>query len=263
MPESLRGALRERLEFWSVLQWVSVLAVLWHLLDPSPVQFLTTAVSMSLFGLTELVSDVYDIRESVRLSGFGVYALISGSALLLFSAEDVWLPVAFLVAGAWFVLDGVQTVRHEGATESEPSGRDVYRDYVGRQVVEAVEEGPRTRRELSEELAADDAAIDAAIEKLERRDVLTREGSAIRRTESASNGLGGRVARNIGWFARRVSRPVALELGGTETADDIERSTSDRSSCPSADDDGGTSERPEAPERSEGTDRQRERESVD
>lgn len=269
MSESLRDALRGRLEFWSVLQWIGVLAVLWYVLDPGPVQFVTTVVSMGLFGLSELASDVYDLRESVRLSGFGVYALVSGTVLLLFSADDVLLPAAFLLVGAWFVLDGVQTVRHEGVTESEPSGREVYRDYVGRQVVAALDDGPRTRRELSEELAADEDAIDGAIAKLERRDVLTREGSAIRLTEAESAGMAARAAGKLGWFARRISRPFTLELGGAETAGGIRGSDPGESRHAGSDeairDSEGrdTSERGDVPERSDARGTQQERESAD
>lgn len=267
MSESLRGALRERLSFWSVLQWVGLLAVLWYLLNPSPVQFATTVVSMGLFGLSELASDVYDLRESVRQSGFGIYALVGGTALLMYGDEGVWLPAAFLLVGAWFVLDGVQTVRHEGATESEPSGRDVYHDYVGRQVVAALEEGPRTRRELSEALVADDDAIAAAVAKLERRAVLTRDGSAVRLTESDSEGMGARAAGTLGWFARRVARPLTLELepdeGVTESATSLARSNPDDSTDSTGDDVASDSERGESAGRGDGRDRQRERESAD
>jgi len=263
MAASLREALRERLEFRSVMQWMGVLALLWYVLDPSPVEFATTVVSMGLFGLSELASDVYDLRESVRMSGFGVYALVGGTALLLFSAEEVWLPVALLLVGAWFVLDGVQTIRHEGATESEPSGREVYHDYVGRQVAEALDGGPRTRRELSEELAADDDAIDAAVDELERRDVLTRDGSAIRLTDSESDGIGSRLAGKLGWFGRRVARPFTLELASEAERDSFTGPSAAKPNESAPEETVRDSRRGDTAEPSDGRDRHREREAVD
>ncbi|ELZ29593.1 hypothetical protein C475_01551 [Halosimplex carlsbadense 2-9-1] len=208
MSESLRDALRERVTVWATLQWAVALAVLYHLLDPSPAQFLTTTVSMGVFGLSELATDVYDVRQLVRNAGFGVYALVGGAAMLLSGPNVVAFPVAFLLVGTWFVLDAVQTVRHEGATEDEPTGREVYHDYVGRRVREALDEGPRTRRELTEALDADDEAIDAAVETLESRGVVVREGSAIRAVDPDDDGIAARVAG----LARRIARPLTLEF---------------------------------------------------
>ncbi|WP_436929331.1 MFS transporter [Halosimplex halobium] len=272
MADSLRDALRERLGFWPALQWIAVGVVLWHLLDPSPAQFVTTAVSMAVFGLSELVTDVYDVRQSVRHAGFGIYVLISGAALLLLGDSAlVALPVAFLLVGAWFVVDAVQTVRHEGATENEPTGREVYHDYVGRRVHEALDDGPRTRRELSEALDADDGAIDAALAKLRSRGVVVREGSAFRAADRDDDGAAARVAG----LARRIARPLTLELGDGGDADgagpeggSIDRAGTVRGRDDRADRDQGAGDPgggdpgasdPDAP----ATERDRERESAD
>ncbi|QLH81041.1 MFS transporter [Halosimplex pelagicum] len=215
MAATLREALRDRLGFWPALQWLVAGAVLYYLLDPSPAQFVTTTVSMAVFGLSELVTDVYDVRQSVRNAGFGLYALVGGSAMLVLGSESTWLPVGFVLVGAWFVVDAVQTVRHEGATEDEPTGREVYHDYVGRRVHEALEDGPRTRRELSEALDADDEAIDAALAKLRSRGAVVREGSAFRIDDADDGGVTARIAG----LARRIARPLTLELGGDDAAD--------------------------------------------
>ncbi|QLH76692.1 MFS transporter [Halosimplex rubrum] len=213
MAATLREALREQVTLRAVAQWLVAGGVLYYLLDPSPAQFVTTTVSMGIFGLSELVTDVYDVRQSVRNAGFGVYALVGGAAMALLGDPNVAaLPVAFLLVGAWFVLDAVQTVRHEGATESQPTGREVYHDYVGRRVREALDDGPRTRRELCEALDADDEAIDAAVAKLRSRGVVVREGSALRAVDPDDGGLTGRLAG----LARRIARPLTLELGGDE-----------------------------------------------
>ncbi|WP_135366393.1 MFS transporter [Halosimplex halophilum] len=229
MADTLREALRDRLGFWPALQWIAVGAVLWHLLDPSPAQFVTTAVSMAVFGLSELVTDVYDVRQSVRNAGFGVYALVGGAAMLLLGDSGlVALPVAFLLVGAWFVADAVQTVRHEGATEDEPTGREVYHDYVGRRVHEVLDDGPRTRRELSEALDADDEAVDAALAKLRSRGAVAREGSAFRIDDADDGGVAARIAG----LARRIARPLTLELDSDGSDDegsvDSERGPVDR-----------------------------------
>jgi len=214
MTETLREALRDRMTVRSAAEWLVAVTVLYYVLDPAPAQFVTTTVSMGIFGLSELVTDVYDVRRSVRNAGLGVYALISGAALLLFGDPNVLaVPVAFLLVGAWFVLDGVQTARHEGATEDEPTGREVYHDYVGRRVQETLDGDPRTRRELFEELAADDEAVDAALAKLQSRGVVVREGSAFRIDDGDDGGM---VARVTG-LARRIARPITLELRGDGT----------------------------------------------
>jgi len=181
---------------------------------------------------------VYDVRQSVRNAGFGVYALIGGAAMALSDPNVGALPVAFLLVGAWFVVDAVQTVRHDGATEDQPTGREVYHDYVGRRVREALDDGPRTRRELSEALDADDEAVDAALAKLESRGVVVREGSAIRLDDTDDGGIAARVAG----LARRIARPVTLELGGDdgEDADAIDRNGS------VTDGNGGRSDRDDA-----------------
>jgi hypothetical protein len=189
---------------------------------------------MAVFGLSELVTDVYDVRQSVRHAGFGIYVLISGAALLLLGDSGlVALPVAFLLVGTWFVADAVQTVRHEGATEDEPTGREVYRDYVGRRVHEALDDGPRTRRELSEALDADDGAIDAALAKLRSRGVVVREGSAFRVVDSDDEGVAARVAG----LGRRIARPLTLELdsAGSDDEGTVDRKggTVDRTGTPS------------------------------
>ena len=211
MAETLREALREQVTLRAVAQWLVAGGILYFLLDPAPIQFITTTVSMGIFGLSELVTDVYDVRQSVRNAGLGVYALVSGAVLLLLGDPNVAaLPVAFLLVGAWFVVDAVQTARHEGVTEDEPTGREVYHDYVGRRVHEALEDGPRTRRELSEALDADDEAIDSAVAKLQSRGAVVRESSAFRLDDTDDGGIADRVAG----LARRIARPLTLELGG-------------------------------------------------
>lgn len=228
MADTLREALRDRLGFWPALQWIAVGAVLRHLLDPSPAQFVTTAVSMAVFGLSELVTDVYDVRQSVRHAGFGIYVLISGAALLLLGDSGlVALPVAFLLVGTWFVADAVQTVRHEGATEDVPDGHEVYHDYVARQVHDLLTDRPRTCRELAEELDADDEALDAAVQTLIDRGVVTRVGSELRVAQSTPDGWLARARDRLATVAGRIARPVALEFGREDGEDGDPRESTD------------------------------------
>ncbi|MFB6139698.1 MAG: MFS transporter [Halosimplex sp.] len=226
MAATLREALRERVTVRTALTWLAVTGVLWLAFDSSPAQFAVTMVSTAVIGLSDVAADAYDLKGSVAHVGLGLYTLLSGLAMLLLEEGGVpWHPGVFLAVGAWYVLDAVQTVRHEGATEDEPTGREVYHDYVGRRIDEALDDGPRTRRELSEELEADDAAVDAALETLESRGVVVREGSAIRSTEPDDGGIAGKVGR----LARRVARPLTLELG---RADEAANAESNRSRTP-------------------------------
>ncbi|WP_134671400.1 MFS transporter [Halorussus marinus] len=213
MADGLVDALRDRIGFRSALVGVGVLVALRTVLNVSIAQLATTAATGAILALSKVVEDAYDLRSSVRWLGLGVAAIVYGGALLAFDDGDAWLSVVFLLAGTWLVADAIQTLRHDGLVEPETprDGTEVYRTYVTRRVHETLDERPRTRRELSEALDADERDIDRALDALGERGVLERTGSELRIVstdpttfETARDGVRSGVDR--------LARPIALEL---------------------------------------------------
>lgn len=223
MTRALLEAVRDRLTVRNALTAVAVFGGLHFVLGVSRAQLATSMAMGLVVGLADVVTDVYDLRNSVKHLATGLPAVVGGLVLLAFDDGPVWVPVAILLVGGWFVLDAVQTVRHEGATKPARTGREVYRSYVARRVHETLADGPLTRRELGDELDADPADVDRAVERLVDRGVLERAGSELREApDPESDGLA-RVGEWIRRFAGRVARPVALEFGragdGTDAGD--------------------------------------------
>ena len=231
MGHPLVDALRERLDFQTVLTGIALLAGLRLLFDVSAAQLAVTAAMGALSGLAEVTTDAYDLRESVKHGWFGAVGLVGGGAMALFAGESAWVGFVFLALGAWFVADAVQTVRHEGATVESPDGRTVYQDYLARRVDELVAEQPRTRRELHEAMDADPGDIDAAVDRLEDRGVVTWAGSELRPVDD-DPGAVGRLRDRLGALARRVARPVTLELHEGSGGSRVGRSTANGTEAP-------------------------------
>lgn len=211
MPTRFFEALRDRLGVRSVLSATALFAILYFIFDVSIEYFVQTGIAMAIVGLTDVAGDAYDLRESVQHGGIGLSAIAGSAAMLALGSESVGAPAIFLVVGSWFVLDAVQTARHEGAT-TEPSQRDgheVYRTYVARRVHETLDERPLTRRELHDELDADDGTVDDAVEELRDRGVVECRGSELRVVPSRD---GPTAASRLRTLARRIARPLTLEL---------------------------------------------------
>lgn len=213
MADGLVDALRERVRLRSILIGVGVLAVLRAVFDTSLAQLGVTVATGAIFGLSEAAEEAYDLRSEVRRLAFGGVVVVSGGALLTFDDGAAWLPVAFLVIGAWILSDAVQALRHGGLTDGDdpPDGEEVYHRYVVRRVHETLDDRPRTRRELSEALDSDDEDVDRALDTLEERDLLDRAGSELRIASSDPSRLA-TAHEKLGSGVSRVARPVALEL---------------------------------------------------
>lgn len=214
---TLSDAVRDRVGLRSALSTAVALGVLW-LLVGSPVHLATSVAGLVVVGALDVLSEVYSLRESVKHGVFGAYTGLAGAGLLAAGGAG-WLPVGFVLVGGWFVLDAVQTVRHDGATEESPDGRDVYLDYVARRVHELLGERPRTRRELDDALAAESAVVDAALARLRERGVVERAGSEYRVTPDASRGRLSRTRQSFLGLLRRVARPVTVEFGREASGD--------------------------------------------
>lgn len=215
MSDALRDELRDRFRLRTVLMWVGMLAGFRVVLDASVAQLAVTVVTGALFGLSEAVEEAYDLRSGVRWLGSGGVALVSGAALLAFDDGTAWLPAALLLIGAWILLDGVQTLRHEGLRDAGDvrDGEDVYREYLVRRVHETLADRPRTRRELADELDADDDDLDRALDALCERGLLERRGSELHVPSSDDEAGPVAAAREkLGSGADRLTRPVRLEF---------------------------------------------------
>lgn len=228
MSTPLGDALRERLELRTILTWFALMAGL-YFLGSSPLQLATTVTISAIFGLNNILADIYDLRESIKHSGLGAVAVLGGVTLAV-SGDAVLLSIIFLIIGSWFILDVVQTIRHEGITEPPRDGHDVYHNYVARRVHEILKEHPQTRRELGESLDADDEAIDMAVERLLDRDVIKQTGSEFRVSPSSDRGwewIAGRV--------NRVAQPITIEFSGDtpDSTHDDQNTTGDSNTADS------------------------------
>jgi len=219
MSHPLQEALRSRLTVGTVFATCGVAAFLWWL-GLSPATIATTAVAGSVTSVTGVVADAYDLRNSVENGAVGAVAVVYGVATLAFGDQPVWFPVACLLVGGWFLLDAVQTVRHEGVTvpDDDRDGDAVYQSYVTRQAHEAIQDRARTRRELDDALDADDPYIDTAVTRLRERGVVVRRGSELCAAET-DTGSSSRVRQ---WFrdaGTRIARPVTMEFGARGSGD--------------------------------------------
>jgi len=262
MPSRLRDAVEERLSLRNLLVWVAIVAGLRFALDATLPQLAQTVLIGGVHSLGNVVEDAYDVRGGVTNVWIGALAAVGGAFLLVFADGEAWLPVAFLLIGAWFILDAAQTIRHEGLTEDEPDGREVYRDYLGRRVHELVDERARTRRELHAEFDAAPADVDAAVETLRERGVVVQSGSELR-VPDENRGTLDRVTGLLGNVAARVARPITLEF--EDDADEAERERDPgRATAPERDRGGssvaGSAANDRDPERDRDRERERERE---
>ncbi|EMA46659.1 MFS transporter [Halococcus saccharolyticus] len=231
MADSVRAAIQDRIGFRAILTWLGFVAITFWFLDGSIAQMGTSLVMTVVLGLSELLSEVYDLRGEVRSFGFGLVALLSSVALFVLGGTGTWwLPVLFAAIGGWISLDAVQTLRHEGLTvgdddtDETPDGRDVYHDYVTRQVDETLREERLTRRELSTALDPDDAAIDRALAELDDRDLLVREGSELETQSPPEPGTMARARDLAATAAARLARPLTVEFDDeSTTGDETER----------------------------------------
>ncbi|PSP46299.1 MFS transporter [Halobacteriales archaeon QH_1_68_42] len=256
MPSALREAVRERLTLRSVAAFLVAVAILRVVVDASVPQLVVTALLSLVAGSADVAREVYGVRESVASGWAGAVAVTGSLGLFAFDGGPVWFSMLFLIAGAWLLFDAVQTARHEGLTEDELTGREVYRDYVGRRVEESLEARPRTRRELFDAQDADDETVEAALARLQERGVVEQEGSEFRLREDEDAGALARVRDGAVGLARRIARPVTLELGSA--GDEVgNRSPSARDGTPRE-----SPRRTDARE-SDADDREREREPAE
>jgi hypothetical protein len=223
MADSVRAALRERLRLQTVLVWVGFLAFVFWAFDESVVQLGMTLGSILVFGLLEILADVYDLRSVVESLSQGLFMLFGAVALFVVEGS-VGISIVFSLASGWIVLDAVQTLRHKGLTNDEPEERDghaVYHDYVVRRVHETLRERPLTRLELSVALEADDDAIDSALATLSERGVLSRNGSELHVSSPPEPGSMEHLRNEIADAFTRLAQPVTIEFE-SETADDTD-----------------------------------------
>ncbi|MFB6087800.1 MAG: MFS transporter [Haloarculaceae archaeon] len=237
MPSPQLTSLRERVDGRSVVATVAVIAGLAWLFDGSPAQLAGSLLSTALVGAANVLADAYELHDAVRRLGLGGAALAT-APLLALAEGSLALPVAFGAVGAWLVLDGVQSLRHDGLRSDEPDGHEVYRHYLARRVSELLDDGPRTRRELRDAFDADAADVDAAIDHLRERGVVERAGSTVRKRSPTPDGRLGRVRERVMGVLERLARPILVEFEGTADAGDgrsVHAAPVDRGDTPATD----------------------------
>jgi len=222
MTHPVVTALRARVD-WRTLLAGAAVTVFLLALDVSLSYLATTAAVVAITGTTSVLSDAYDLRESVEHAGIGTLGLFYGGATVVFGDEPLWFAAGFLLVGGWFVFDAVQTVRHEGATvpDDDRDGHDVYQADVTRRVHEALRDQPRTRREIRGALDAEDRYVDTAVARLLDREAVVERGSELRVPETDTS-ASTRVRRWLLRVGKRVLRPLTVEFSGA-TDDQTDR----------------------------------------
>jgi DNA-binding transcriptional ArsR family regulator len=214
MLAPLRRTLRERIDRRSVLGVLAFTLVLAWLFGQSYESVLgSTLLSTVVVGGSDLVTDAYDLRDEAQSVAFGALATVGGLVLALSGTGEGTAPAVgalFAVAGAWILLDGVQTLRHEGLRDPESAstpadGEEVYRQYLAQSIRERLRERPHTRRELREAFEETPDAVDGALDLLRERGLVDREGSAYRARDPPDRG----PLRRAG---ARLARPLTREL---------------------------------------------------
>jgi DNA-binding transcriptional ArsR family regulator len=215
MLAPLRRTLRERVDRRSVLGVLVFTLVLAWLFGQSYESVLgSTLLSTVVVGGSDLVTDAYDLRSEAQSVAFGLLATVGGLVLTLSGFGEGTAPAVgalFAVAGAWILLDGVQTLRHEGLRDPDSAstpadGEEVYRQYLAQSIRERLRERPHTRRELREAFEETPDAVDGALDLLRERGLVEREGSAYRARDPPDRG----PLRRAG---ARLARPLTRELG--------------------------------------------------
>jgi hypothetical protein len=223
MADSVRAALRERLRLRTVLVWFGFLAFIFWFLDSSTLQLGMALASASVFGFLEILTEAYNLRSEVESLGLGLVTLLGGVSLFVFggSNSDMGAAVTFVLIGSWLVLDAIQMLRHESWKDTDDhgdrDGHEVYREYVVKRVDEELRERALTRRELGDELDADDTAIDHALDVLTERGLLSRNGSELRVSSPPRPGALERARSGIAAPLARLARPLTIEFAD-ETA---------------------------------------------
>lgn len=226
MLAPLRRTLRERLDRRTVGKALLLTLVLAWITEQNPGNVLLTfLLSVVLVSGPEVVADAYDLRGEIQSVATGLFVVASGVALAVLgsSGRALAMGALFAVGGAWLLLDGVQTLRHEGVREPEsttPTGDEVYRQYLAERIRDRLRDRPHTRRELRETFEETPEAVDGALDLLRERGLVTQEGSAFVPVEQPDPGPVERAAR-------RLARPVTLEFRDDEAAPADYTSTDD------------------------------------
>lgn len=177
----------------------------------------------TILGLSDVFTEAYDLRSAVEWLGLAFVTLLGGVSLFVFggSNSDMGAAIVFVLAGGWLALDATQTLRHEGWRDTDDhdsrGGHDVYREYVVRRVDSELRKRALTRRELTVELDADDAAIGRALDVLAERGLLSRNGSELRVSSPPGPGVLERARSVLTTPFARIARPLTIEFEGKPT----------------------------------------------
>ncbi|MFB6242816.1 MAG: hypothetical protein ABEH80_01840, partial [Halobaculum sp.] len=164
-----------------------------------------------------------DLPERASNAGLGAATLAAATGLRVAFGVSQLFTAALLLVGAWFLLDGVQSIRHddratdgerprrgddsaagdslaagEGSTVDDGrlsgdspttdhparDGEAVYAAYVARRVHETVREEPQTRHDLVDELDADAETVETAVDRLLEEGVLDSRAGRLEAAET-------------------------------------------------------------------------------
>lgn len=207
-----------------VLTALVLVALVW-LFDFSARSAALMGVIVGSTGVHELLDERYGLPEGSKWVFYGIAVAVAGVVVGLgVGALAPWVGGALASVGAWFVLDGVATIRvgggegpHDYAADLDDASNSeamLRMQVLGSVHEELRERGePRTAEEVADALALGESRAASALDFLESRGQVEHvDGDRYRATEQRWGRLQP-VASFLHWLPRRVVRPFRLLLG--------------------------------------------------
>jgi hypothetical protein len=190
---------------------VAVFAVLVAVTDATVRSFAPVLALSAGLVAYEVADDAYDLPKGTNWTVYGL-GLCAAGAVLGF-AHTRWAGGAVALAGAWFVLDGVTTVRYGPARTphefvSGPEDEAMYRLRVMNDLTRTLRDAsePRGVAELAESCDCTESLVESALEYLKQRGQVVHTETGYRATSQAW-GRANAIRRLLRWIPRRVLRP--------------------------------------------------------
>ncbi|QLH81040.1 hypothetical protein [Halosimplex pelagicum] len=259
MPPTIRAALREEFDYWWVFAVVSAVTLLAGTLDATAAEL---AVVLGAFhaekGFDAVEAAGETSRRVAKASTALVAAVGTGALLVLGSGPSLvaMLLLACLACAAQAAKASLVGAEPDG---DRPADGARAADPADRAVLAALDERPRTRRELREAVDEDpvDAgsdAIDAALDRLRDRGAVERAGSEYRvapepdpgfveRLRSLVSGRGRATDRGRASSGRAGGRAGSYEAGLSSVTSGSERAAGDTGTADGRETAGGTGDR--------------------
>jgi DNA-binding transcriptional ArsR family regulator len=197
------------------------LAVLSFLTDSAidVVPIAVLSVGMLAYSVAD---DRYSLPDGTGRAVYGAGVSLAGAAFSV-AYSAVGIGGALAAAGLWFVLDGTTAVlygeadaEHEYVSEADEGSKEVMSRMMAlRGVYTAVQDSPepRTPEELAEDTGLAEPRVESALDYLEDKGRVTKEGDRYRPVPQRW-GKATPIVEFLVWLPRRLFRPFYRITGG-------------------------------------------------